>query len=317
VIEPGNAADLSRGPRGRRLCHELRRAGGPPDAGALLTALADTVASARYWQEPDQEDRNLATQAVRDALRPVAAAVAAAPAAAWWWTPAALDDQQYVEWIDPQHDHSPALTGAPAKLAAWRRDTRADEERAAERPADPRAPWSGRWWSTPALSGLPATTRAAAGLGAVALALTEDSMGWTEARVWPVQARPGVRIYELTGPAAWTELVRRYPLEVSLSRRHDWFRATGRAGRWLIPDYAAVAADWDAVHLTVAGYLSTAGVAWPVSSEAATATVLAGWNPDQTWWLTDALVSDGPATYWVNPDGGGPGWRADSTQSPQ
>jgi hypothetical protein len=314
MSEPGAAADLGQGPRGRRLGHEVQGAGGATDAAALLAALADAVSWATYWQEPDAWDRQLATPAARDALSPVAAAVAAAPAAAWWWTPAALDDQHYVEWIDPRHDHSPSLTGAPAKLATWRRDTLADEDRAAERPADPRAPWSGHWWSTPALSGLPATTRAAAGLGAVALALTEDAMGWHEARVWPVHARPGARVYELTGPAAWTELVRRYPLEVTRSRRHDWFRATGRAGRWLIPDYAAVAADWDAVHLTVAGYLTTAGVACPVDRKVAT--VLAGWNPDQTWWLTDALTLGGPAAYWVNPEGGG-SWRAVSTQSPQ
>jgi hypothetical protein len=314
MSESEAAAELGQGPRGRRLGHEVQSAGGATDAAALLAALADAVSWATYWQEPDAWDRQLATPAARDALSPVAAAVAAAPAAAWWWTPAALDDQHYVEWIDPRHDHSPSLTGAPAKLAAWRRDTLADEDRAAERPADPRAPWSGHWWSTPALSGLPATTRAAAGLGAVALALTEDAMGWHEARVWPVQARPGARVYEITGPAAWTELVRRYPLEVTRSRRHDWFRATGRAGRWLIPDYAAVAADWDAVHLTVAGYLSTAGAAGPVDRKVAT--VLAGWNPDQTWWLTDALTLGGPAAYWVNPEGDGP-WRAVSTQSPQ
>ena len=312
--EPG-AAELAQGPRGRRLCHELQRGSGAMDAAALLAALAESVSWAKYWQEPDRQDLALAAPAARDALRPVAEAVAAAPAAAWWWAPTVLDDQHYVEWIDAGHDFSPALTGAPAKLGAWRRDTVERERRAAGLPADPRAPWSGDWWSTPAMSGLPSTTRAAAGLGAVALALTEDSMGWPAARVWPARVGPGARVYELTGPAAWTELVRRYPLEVTRSRRHDWWRATGRAGRWLIPDYAAVAADWDGVHLAVAGYLSTAGVAWPVSGDAAT--VLAGWNPDQTWWLTDVLTGGGPATNWVNPDGGGPGWRADSTQSPQ
>ena len=313
---PEAAADLLRGPRGRRLCHELRRAGGATDAAALLTALADSVAFARYWQEPDHQDRELAGPAARGALRPVADSVAATPAAAWWWTPLAISDQHYVEWITPVGDFSPALTGSAAKLAAWRRETLQDERASAGRPADPRAPFSGYWWSTPARSGLPSTSRAAAGLGAVALALTEDSMGWTEARVWPTRIRPGARVYEVPDPAAWTELVRRYPLDVSLGRRHDWYRVTGRAGRWLIPDYAAVAADWDAVHLTAAGYLSTAGVAWPVSRDAATATVLAGWNPDQTWWLTDVLTGDGPATYWTGADGG-PGWRAGSTQSPQ
>jgi hypothetical protein len=72
--------------------------------------------------------------------------------------------------------------------------------------------------------------------------------------------------------------VGRYPLDVSKSRRRDWWRATGRAGRWLIPDYAAVAADWDAVHVSVSGYLTTAGIAIPAGSDAYT--MLAGWDPD-------------------------------------
>jgi hypothetical protein len=42
-------------------------------------------------------------------------------------------------------------------------------------------------------------------------------------------------------PADWAELVGRYPIDVSRSRRHDWWRATGWAGRWLVPDFAAVA----------------------------------------------------------------------------
>jgi hypothetical protein len=52
---------------------------------------------------------------------------------------------------------------------------------------------------------------------------------------------------------------------------------TGWTGRWLIPDYAAVADDWDAVHLTVAGYLTTAGIAIPAGGAR---TMLAGWDPD-------------------------------------
>jgi len=43
-----------------------------------------------------------------------------------------------------------------------------------------------------------------------------------------------------------------------MSRRHDWWRVTGSAGAWMIPDWVAVAADYDAVHLTVGGYLTTA-----------------------------------------------------------
>jgi hypothetical protein len=97
-------------------------------------------------------------------------------------------------------------------------------------------------------------------------------------------------------------------MDVSNCRRHDWRRATGRDGCWLIPDFAAVAQDYDAVHVSIAGYLVTAGRALPVGGAW---TVLAGWDPDQTYWLTDILTLAGPATNWVNPDGEPLGWALD------
>ena len=92
-------------------------------------------------------------------------------------------------------------------------------------------------------------------------------------------------VYEVDGPDAWSELCRRFPLEVTASRRHDWFRTTGAADRWVIPDWVRVADEFDAVHVTAAGYLTTAGR--PVAVEEDASSVLAGWNPDETYWLTD------------------------------
>lgn len=100
-------------------------------------------------------------------------------------------------------------------------------------------------------------------------------------------------------------LVELYPLDVSLSRRHDWWRAMGRSGTWLIPDWVQVAADFDAVHLTVSAYLSTAGRALSVGDAA---TALVGWNPDQSFWLTDILTSDGLTTEWELEQGYGSSW---------
>ena len=98
-------------------------------------------------------------------------------------------------------------------------------------------------------SRLPVTTRALPALGAARLVLSEGGLGWQSARCWPVVPENSARVYEICGPDQWADLVGRYPLDVTRSRRDDWRRATGRAGRWLIPDYAAVAADWDAVHV--------------------------------------------------------------------
>ena len=152
-----------------------------------------------------------------------------------------------------------------------------DERRAADRPDDPRAPYSGYWWSTPALSELRRSIGSLQSTGPVGLHLVEDAFIWRSARCWSLELRPCASIFEIGGTDDWAELVRRYPLAVTKSRRHDWWRATGRDLDWAIPDFHAVASDYDAIHLSVAGYLSTASRAIRAGEAH---TVLAGWNPD-------------------------------------
>ena len=116
----------------------------------------------------------------------------------------------------------------------------------------------------------------------------------------PLPDQPGLTADALLagprGPGQWAELVERYPLDVTRSRRDDWGRATGWVGRWLIPDYAALAADWDAVHVSVEGYLTAAGIAIPAGDGACT--MLAGWDPDATWWFTDVLSFSSQPEDW-------------------
>jgi hypothetical protein len=282
------------------------------DRATVFEALGWTVDTAQYWSEPDAEDRALAHEAVSEALRPIAAALLAAPGSRWWASPVDLARQRYAQFRDDHPFDEPMLSGAAGRVAAWRADTVRREESLRATGAEPLGAWSGEWWSDPAMSGLPVTTRALPGLGAVRLALVEDGLGWKSARCWPLLPRSGARIYEVDGPAAWASLVARYPLDVSMSRRHDWWRATGWTGRWLIPDFQAVAGDFDAVHVTVLGYLTTAGVAVPVGSDDpgdGARTVLAGWEPDATWWLTDCLASAGPPEDWSADDDAAVGWQ--------
>jgi hypothetical protein len=233
----------------------------------------------RYWQEPDELDNLLEDPAIPTLLAPAAVAMNELDASSWWWSPIALDRQVHVQWTDEQPLEPPTLSGAAAGLTRWKAAALVEEHRAAERPRLVTAGVSGHWWSTPALSGLVTTTRTVAGLGAVKLMLVEDSMGWDSARPWPLAPATGCRVVEIPGPAAWTDLVERYPMDVTLSRRHDWWRATGQEGPWLVPDWTAVARDHDTVHLTVRGYLTTAGRALDVGDGH---TVLAGWNPDES-----------------------------------
>ncbi len=330
----GRAAALLVGPRGREVCAEVARLVEPQlvppreatdeagrgllveqlagvdvsgiaalsDPVELLDALVASVDSARYWQEPYEQDAVLADRVVTARLGPIADALAVAPAARWWWTPAAVTSQAVVRWVDQSRTRAapPQLGGTAGRLERWRDDTLADEASAAlERPEDPTASYSGCWWSTPALAELVTTSRRLGRLPAVQLDLVEDSMGWERARVASVDPAAGARVLEVAAPSDWADLVTRYPLDVDRSRRHDWYRTTGGTGPWQIPDWLAVSRDHDAVHLTVAGYLATAGRALPTERGW---TVLAGFDPDLTFWLTDSLTSVATPATWVRSD---------------
>ena len=318
------------GPRGRRVCWELlTRTGGwtfeePPESAGVLTlaaaltaavarsdfgalavarepasflaALADAVTFAMYWQEPDDRDRRLADARVADVLWPVAEAVTRAPAAAWWSATLDRVEQHEVVFDTDRPLPDPPEDGRGA-LAAWREATLADERRAAGRPHDVRANFSGYWWSTPVFSHLRRSTRSLGAAGPVGLHLVEDEQGWRSARCWALELPRDCVVYEIHTAKDWGELVSRYPLSVTKARRHDWWRATGEDHAWAIPDYPAVAADYDAIHLTVGGYLSTAGR--PIAAGGAH-TVLAGWDPDQTWWLTDSPRRLGEPVTWLD-----------------
>ena len=317
-------AALLDGPRGRRLCLSLVAAGDDSlwalayhaaqspselpalvdgiatapvslDPAALLDALENAVSSAMYWQPPDETDTMLLHAALRAALEPVAQRIVGSAAAAWWSTPVAVGDQRHVRWTGESSIPPLTLGDTAQRLAVWKANARADEARAASRAPAASANFGGEWWSIPAFASLATTTRGLPGLGAAKLRLVEDSLGWGEADVTPLRPLATSRTFEITGPAAWADLVGRYPLDVTLSRRHDWWRVTGHDGRWLIPDWQAVASDFDGVHLTVAGYLATAGRALPVGDAA---TVLAGWDPDETYWLGDVLEPAGEPVQW-------------------
>jgi hypothetical protein len=276
----------------------------------LVEPLAESVTSAMFWQEPDLEDQALAHPEVADTLRPVAQAVTGAPAARWWsggLDPAA---QQYVESLLGKGE-GPPLSGASSRLAGWRAAADEEERSAAELPADPRPRTAAT--GSPALPGPSWPTQPGCW---PALARSSSSRwknwpGWAEVRCWPVASDRPARIREITGPDDWVALVARYPLEVTKSRRHDWWRVTGWAGPWLMPDYAAAAADYEAIHLTVGGYLTTAGRALAVNDARC---LLAGWDPDKTYWLADVLAGAGPPVRWIRDDSAHLGWRqADSS----
>lgn len=276
----------------------------------LLVGLGDSVDGALPWQPPYLRDALTAFPAIRAALRPAAEAIASAPAAQWWDT--AIDRTGQYELRDPADPEAGTTLPAVTALADLGRAMAHDEGLFRKRAADPAKEISDDWWSIP--SGwipkrvavrLPSSSRRLPEIGAVELAAQEDSFGPDRVRLWRIEpVPPEVRVFEVRGPDDWARLVASYPFDVSRSRRGVWWQSTGIDGRWFLPDWPSVARDWDAVHVSVYGYLTTAGEPVPVPRGTA---VLAGWNPDCTYWLCDItkdpaeerlLTSDIDVAHW-------------------
>jgi hypothetical protein len=92
--------------------------------------------------------------------------------------------------------------------------------------------------------------------------------------LWHLVVADEARVFEVDGPLAWRWLCRRYPDTV------------GRGE--VLPDWAAVAADWDGIHVSVGGLVTAHGVA--VGSANSWSTVR-GWGAEGTLWLRWAFAS--------------------------
>lgn len=328
---------LLAGPYGRELCSAIAKDAAPGDVRVratdaeflaalhavrpeqvaaldehwFLAELVSVVNAAVYWQEPDDDREHLARPEVVAALRPIAEAVSAHPATAWWGESLDRSAQAHVRyWLRQWEAPLDPVDARPA-LRDWREQHVEIERRGHENTG-------GQWWSDPAFSGAAWTTPSRPGLGPLRLYCTEDSMGWDRARAHSVRVDERARVFEVAGPHDWARLVDAYPLEATNGKRGEWWRTTGRNGRWWIPDWPAVAEDYDAVHVTVTGYLATAGWAIPTAHGA---TVLAGWGPGHTCWLRpDRLEPTGVVEQWHrldSPDDAGfATWRRVPSEGP-
>ncbi len=313
---------LTAGPRGRRLCYELAsgvcagtvdgatlaapwtlrgqlehavaHVAGLPES-AFLEAFGRTVNSAMSWQAPDDDDVALADPRLDDVLGCLAAAVDAHPATAWWRDGIDVAQQHYVRELDrPVPEDLPPLTDVAGWLQRWREQIVEENRRGRQeaRRHRGRVRVSGPWWSIPQTL---VTSAPGFGLPALGVKIVEDGMDPERVALTRFAVDPDARVYEVREAEDWAGLVAAYPLDVTHARMADWERATGRLGRWFLPDWTAVATEYDAVHVTLRGYLSTAGRVLEVPGGA---TLLAGWDPGSTSWLTDALRVEGDLVAW-------------------
>lgn len=264
------------------------------DQAELLRHVAAVVGGWAFGGRQDAEQM-LAENA--ELFGPLAEAVAGAPSAAWWWQPA---DRQNQRWLGCAHHPELARGDAVAGAVRVAAEAESEGDDALPWPAPDGEIYSGTWWSGPLGHTVWTTRGNVAGLPAVGLACAEDALGAERFDIWQVETDPAARIYEVRAPEDWGRLAASYPRDVTLSRRHDWYRWTGHEGPWILPDWPAVARRWDGVHVSVGGYLSTAGMRVEAGGAA---TLLAGWDADQTLWLNDVFTSVRHITTWEGTPG--------------
>jgi hypothetical protein len=277
------------------------------DPMRFFPALGVAVDSAMPWQEPWIRDAITAMPAVRTALIPLAKFILASPGAAWWHNDAALSQQWATLAVIDDHPGRLASPGpAKERLDTWKECQDGEEEwfRGQTQEGAMFGPdFGGAWWSIPFATDnanaigafLPSSTRRLTSLGAISLALGEDGDGLDQAFLCRVHPSTEVRVYEVHTKGDWAGLVEWYPFSAKWSRRAVWKQSTGRNEHWFLPDFAAVSNDFDGIHLSVAGYLSAAGEVIDLQDGA---TMIAGWGPDETYWLTDDFTVEPKPEKW-------------------
>ena len=93
---------------------------------------------------------------------------------------------------------------------------------------------------------------------------------------WHVEVASSARVYEVHGPQAWQRLCLTYPAPSCLAY------PICRPDALIEPDWQAVSQDWDGVHLSVGGLLTTERVRWGIPGRQ---THLFGWSVESTAWL--------------------------------
>lgn len=292
---------------------------GPVTEDLLTRAVDQSVAAARYWQAPDGEDFLTLEPAVLKSLERVAKHILASNHTHWWSSAMDPLDQWEVDREEKQlngRDRDDQWVPLPRKGVAQalqfeHDDTIASEEESAkQRALNPAEEWSGQWWSVPAWD-LTRSARSTPDGSPCQLNWREDSGRWEHGSVRRLAVPPQARIFEIHGPNDWAHLCRSYGTEVTAQRRDDWFATTGRRGRWVMPDWLRVSQDFDGVYLSVAGYLTAAGVAVAVDRERAS--VIAGWDPDTTYWFTEMQYADQEPVVWTLVETAAAYWWARAT----
>jgi hypothetical protein len=129
---------------------------------------------------------------------------------------------------------------------------------------------------------------------------------------WRLPVRPGARVWTIDHPSDWVRLVETYPM-VAKNPHSGWElpgpnqhveditplldvpgqnAVRSSAGRHVLPDWEALVYDYQGVHLSWAGFLTTEGYVSDLADGGAT--MLRYWASERTRWLEDVFAEPEP-----------------------
>ena len=186
------------------------------------------------------------------------------PGTAWWFNDIDLDAQTWasIVWND---DPFKFIYGTPPNTMAWTRprNPSSEWERYAQKPS------SNQNQTTSTLYGPNLTSE----LVAYETRTGDYECDFPLAR-WSIRFLEEVRVFEIHGPADWYDLCVKYPAKYEEVRTR------------LVPNWGAVAEEWDGVHLSFGGLLTTEQNRHEsVSGWKHGWAMLDFWHAEQTYWL--------------------------------
>jgi hypothetical protein len=99
--------------------------------------------------------------------------------------------------------------------------------------------------------------------------------------IWRIKASPEARVAEIHSPDAWARLVRTYT-RAGTGNAYTAVWPRPESSRRLDPDWSKVSRDFDAVHLSIGGWLTAQDVALDLDG---VRTELRAWDMESTVWF--------------------------------
>lgn len=216
----------------------------------LLQVFFATVSDWNWW--PEIQVIAPALPALAPKLRAVAEELTQSPATASWWQP--LDRAQQI-WV-----HRPG--SIPAEHSVHADLTQLH-------------PWASKprrgFWTSTALPPL-----------ASMWVLSGEESDVSPRAVWRLPLLDATNVWEIDSPRSWIELCERYPDDTTTTYGKQWRKWGLAQDRVVTPNWGQVAQDWDGVHLSMGGLLTTEGVPLDLGQ---VGSMIQGWTCEGTLWL--------------------------------